>query len=383
MSQKKDAVVRKFIDLFGDPEYVVRAPGRANIIGEHVDYCGGLVLPFAIEQSMYFCLRSNESQVINYHSIDFDDTYTIKDDILNSDKEWCKYFNELIKVFKQRGVNITGIDIAFGSDIPIGGGVSSSSALCCGLLKVLDLKFNLYLSTQDMIDLAAAAEHGIGLKGGEMDQTSILLGRQDHAILLDCESNSYDYIELSFENQSFMLFDTNVKHSLVDSQYNNRRDQAEEALTLVKRTHGEGCTFRNITEEQIAFLHSTNPLCYQRIKHVVTEIRRVEDAVEAIKIKNPSTLGKLMNKSHASLTDDYEVSCDESDFLADKLQSFEEVLGARMMGGGFGGNVIALIKEEISTEKLNCLKQEYFDTFGIEMRTLKVRASDGVSVLKE
>jgi len=382
MSEKKKQVIKKFTDLFGEPECIVRSPGRANIIGEHVDYCGGLVLPFAIEQSMYFCLRSNNTKDINFHSVDYDETYIIKEGKLNYAKEWCKYFNELIKLLDRRGLKVIGVDIAFGSDIPIGGGVSSSSALCCGLLLLLDQKFNLSLSIDEMIELAAEIEHGIGLKGGNMDQTSILVGKRGYAVLLDCETKEYSYIALNLEDHFFILFDTNVKHTLVDTEYNIRRTQVEHALKLVRKEYGADQTFRNTNLEQIKFIKESHPFYYKRIRHVLNEIKRVEEAVFSIKNQDARLLGQLMNMSHASLTGDYEVSCEQLDFLAGKLQLHEQVLGARMMGGGFGGNVIALMTKELSQKQMVELREAYRNNFGYDFRVIKVSPSNSATIVE-
>jgi len=381
MSDKKKIVVDKFTQLFGQPECIVKSPGRANIIGEHVDYCGGLVLPFAIDQSMYFCLRSNHSNNINFHSVDFCETYVIKDGEVNDEKQWCRYLNGLVRILKQRGIEINGLDIAFGSEIPIGGGVSSSSALCCGLILLLNKKYKLKLSISESVELAASIEHGIGLKGGKMDQTSILLGKKNHAILLDCESLDYAYIEIDLNSHFFMLFDTQVKHSLVNTKYNKRREQVEHALEMVKEKYGKECTFRNTTLEQIVFLKDTNPIEYKRIFHVLNEISRVGEAIDFIEWKYFENLGLLMNDSHASLAGDYEVSCDELNFLAENLQSLDQVLGARMMGGGFGGNVIALMSEELSPDTIQKMKDQYRIRFGFDFRTMRISPSDGVRVV--
>jgi len=381
MSHKKDQVLDFYISKYGQPEFVVKAPGRVNIIGEHVDYCEGLVLPFAIEQAMYFCIGSNNQDMINLYSLDFNNFYTIKNDNLNKDEKWHVYFNELYRILKERQINIEGINIVFGSDIPIGGGVSSSSALCCGLILLLNHKFELNFSNNDMINLAAQIEHGIGLKGGKMDQTAILLGKQNKAIFLDCSTTKYSHIDLNLENQFFMLFDTNIQHSLVDSEYNNRRKQVEAALELVKNKFGRSHTFRNTKLKHIGFFKESHPLEYKRIYHVLMEIERVENAVDALKKNDFTLLGLLMNKSHTSLTIDYEVSCNELDFLVDNLQCLGNVLGARMMGGGFGGNVIALMNEDLLKKQLDTLKLNYYKSFGIDLRVMKVNPASGACIL--
>jgi galactokinase len=381
MSEKKKQVIKQFTNLFGEPECIIRSPGRANIIGEHVDYCGGLVLPFAIQQSMYFCLRSNNTKVINFHSVDYDETYIIKEGKLHYAKEWCNYLNELIKILNQRGHRVNGIDIAFGSDIPIGGGVSSSSALCCGLLLLLNQKFKLNLSINEMIELASGIEHGIGLKGGKMDQTTILVGKKGYALLLDCETKEYTYIDLKLEDHFFMLFDTNVKHTLVDSEYNIRRKQVEGALKLIRKEYGADRTFRNTTLDQIKFIKDSHPVNYKRIRHVLKEIKRVEEAIFSIKNQDAITLGQLMSLSHSSLTADYEVSCKQLDYLAEKLQFHDQVLGARMMGGGFGGNVIALMTNELSSDQITELKEAYRNNFGYDFSMMKILPSDGVAMV--
>ena len=230
--------------------------------------------------------------------------------------------------------------------------------------------------------MATGIEHGIGLKGGKMDQTSILLGKKGYAVLMDCETDVYTYIDLNLGDHFFMLFDTKVKHSLVDSEYNKRREQVEQALLLIKKRYGSDQTFRNSKLDQIEFLHESHPVNYKRIRHVLNEIKRVEEALSSIKNQDFRSLGLLLNASHASLTGDYEVSCKQLDFLAVKLQTLDQTLGARMMGGGFGGNVIALMREELSPKQMIDLKEDYRSRFGFDFRTMKVSPGDGATIIQ-
>ncbi|NNE15039.1 MAG: galactokinase [Saprospiraceae bacterium] len=376
---RKKKVVADFKTRFGEPECLVRAPGRANIIGEHVDYCEGLVLPFAIKQSMYFCGKRRNDSLVYLHAFDYSKTIQ-----LESEKEapnWSKYFLQIINLLgKKKGLN-QGFDLSFGSDIPIGGGVSSSSALCCGFLLLLNELLGLRLSKRQILNLASEAEHGIGLRGGKMDQTAIMFGKKDKAIFLDCKNETHQFIDLSLEENKFVLFDTGVKHSLVDSEYNKRREEVDLALKCVCKSIGKEVSFRELTLTDIAFLEKESTVLFNRISHVISEIDRVKQSVKAIDAKEYSSLGLLMNDSHRSLKERLEVSCNELDFIAEHLQRQANVYGARMMGGGFGGNVIALVKSGYSGG-FNKLTSDYEERFGIKLKIIEVEPGKGASIEK-
>lgn len=378
--KKKDQVIEKCKALFGTPEYVLRSPGRANIIGEHVDYCEGYVLPFSIHQSMYFAARKNDKNLMRVHALDLNESFTMSD-LSNSFKGWQKYFVSLKNILDEGHQATAGFDIVFGSDIPIGGGVSSSSALCCGLVALHNEVNNLSFSGDDIIDLASRVEHGIGLKGGLMDQTAIVYGREGNAILIDCKNHSKQHIPLELGAITFVLIDSNVKHSLVESDYNKRRTEVENGLLLVRKKNSGEVDYRNITDTQIDTIRLSDPIGYKRLKHVKSENTRVLKAIDAISNKEYNRLGQLISLSHISLKDDYEVSCEELDFIVDKLKGIQNVLGSRMMGGGFGGNVIALVDGKISSVQWTKLYEEYKNRFGTSLTQMEVSPSNGITFL--
>ena len=228
-----------------------------------------------------------------------------------------------------------------------------------------------------MVDIASQAEHGMGIHGGIMDQYTILHGHKDKALIIDCDKETHTLIDLSTMTYKWLLFNTNVKHNLVNTPYNNRRSQVEDALSIIKERTKSNKHFTDITESDIALLND-NPLLQKRITHIYTEIKRVEEAKQSILNNNFHTLGQILNASHQSLSQDYEVSCSELDFVCKVLEENDQVLGCRMMGGGFGGSVIALVQMAFDNQEI---KKKYASQFGLELDIIPVVASDGVAVM--
>jgi galactokinase len=365
-----------FNDKIGHPDIIIQVPGRANIIGEHIDYCGAAVLPFAIEQSMYFIAKKRSDSVIHISALDMEESFcfSLEDDLNLSG--WQSYVYNVIKIIGA-DYNLSGADIFFNSEIPIGAGVSSSSALCVGMIYIIDQMLRLNLPKNLMVDIASQAEHGMGIRGGIMDQYTILYGQKDKALLIDCHNQSHTFVDLSAIKQHWILFNTNVKHNLVDTPYNDRRSQVEEALHLINKRTNSKKQFTDVTESDIALLDD-NPLLQKRLRHICTEIQRVEKAKQSIENNDIITLGQLLNDSHRSLSNDYEVSCEELDFICKVLIKNEKVLGCRMMGGGFGGSVIALVEENFNPEHI---LYKYKRQFNLIADMFEVRSCDGVKVL--
>jgi len=362
------------------PDLVVRAPGRANIIGEHVDYCEGIVLPFAIGHSMYFVSVPSLSEVVEVTASDYGESWKNHDE---EDKtSWKRYFSQMMNVLTGRSLRTKGCKIHITSDIPIGAGVSSSSALCCGFLFLLNKINQWNLDDLAIIYLASEAEHGSGLLGGRMDQYAIMKGKKNQAIMLDCLDHSFTHCRIDSEVFNFVLIDSGVKHELVNSEYNTRRAEVERALALVQQEFGEEISYRGVEECHLNFLATTYPVEYGRLRHVQSEIARVQAAISAIKKKEINKLGDLLYLSHDSLKNDYEVSCEEIDMIVDNLKEDPNVYGARMMGGGFGGSVICLVKENELVNQ-NTLSSSYKNTFGMELTFHTVGPSDGISIIEQ
>ena len=365
-----------FNDKVGLPDITLRVPGRANIIGEHIDYCSGKVLPFAIEQSMYFVAKRRDDGLVNVHALDVSEQTKI---VLGEQIElsgWANYFYQVIRVIEQKH-KIAGLDIYFNSDIPIGAGVSSSSAICVGVITIFNSVFNLGISNEEIIDIALQAEHGMGIRGGIMDQYTMIHSKENQALLLDCEIGSHSYIDMTDNPYKWILLNTNIKHNLSNTPYNKRRSQAEEALRLINEIEESNHTFKTINDSDLDLLNDW-PLLRNRVRHVHFEMKRVDKAVEYIQSKEYHKLGNILNQSHHSLSNYYDVSCPELNYICDQLGEDNQVIGARMMGGGFGGSVIALVLDTFDSQKI---ESEYALKFKIKLGVIGVTPSRGVKVI--
>ena len=346
----KNIISKQFHDRFGSPDIYIKSPGRANIIGEHTDYHNGLVLPFAIEQAIHLFIRSNELKKMRVYASDIDDYEEI--DLQNLSYKtigWVRYFvNSLVALNLPL---LKGIDVVFGGDLPSGAGLSSSSSITCGFLAGLNALFKLNLEKNNLIQLASQAENGIGLKGGTMDQTVIVEGRENHALLIDYLNLSMKAIPLRLDEYHFYIIDSGQKHNLVESGYNDRRATSEQALEILRSQDPSITTFRDVTLKDIHH-HLKNEEEVKRCKHVVTENDRVLQSVHALQNQDFDKLGQLLNASHYSLSNDYQVSTPEIDFLVQQSLSIPCVLGSRIMGGGFGGSTINLVHRELLPDQI-------------------------------
>lgn len=351
----KETVLNKFKELFGDANgvNVYFAPGRVNLIGEHTDYNGGHVFPCALTIGTYAAVRKRADRKLNFYSMNFEELGVIEtslDDLTPSDVAgWTNYPKGVMWAFAERGMKMDcGLDIVLNGNIPNGSGLSSSASL--EVLTGYYLK-DLYGFDVTNIDLAKIGQYSEnnfnGMNCGIMDQFASAMGKKDHAIFLDTADLSYEYAPLVLDGAKIVVTNSNVKHSLVNSEYNVRRSECEKALkelqTVVK-INGLG----DLTEEQFEANKSAikDEVCVKRAKHAVYENQRTIRAVEALKNNDLKLFGELMNASHVSLRDDYQVSCDEIDVLVEEAWKIEGVIGSRITGGGFGGCTVSIVKDE-------------------------------------
>ncbi len=373
---------KNILDLFttnyGTPEVEIYAPGRANIIGEHTDYNEGFVLPFAIEQGVHFYASLNQKDHCNIFAFDTGEHICINNrNTENTTFGWEKFFRQVL--FAMSAYPLKGVDVVFGGNLPIGAGISSSSAITCGFVAVLNKLHNLNMTADEMVDTALRAERGYGVRGGIMDQFTIFNGKKNKAIFLDCRNNSHTYIDIELKNHSFYLFNTNVKHNLINTDYNNRREQCEEAKELLNTYYKPIHSLRDISLHDLPEIAPLlNEVLFNRVSFVVQENQRVLNMIAAFKDKNTSLIGELLYETHDGLSHMYKVSCDELDWLVKYTLDLDEVLGARMMGGGFGGCTINLVKGELDESAILELKNRYKDTFGIEPDIFPVKSRDGI-----
>lgn len=373
-----------FEKSFGSsPQKIVLSPGRINIIGEHIDYNDGYVLPAAIDKIICFAFEKNNTKKAKIIAIDLDEEFEIDldDEIQLNEVVWTNYIRGVLKQLKDNGYSFDGFNCVFSSNIPTGSGLSSSAALECGMIYGIKELFNLTIQKENIALFGQKAEHWVGINCGIMDQFSSVHGLENKVIKLDCNTLEYEYHNADFKDYSLVLFDSNVKHSLFTSEYNTRRLECEEGLTIIKKHFPEIKSFRDCTETQLLSLQDKiNPTVFKRVHFVVKEISRVTQACEALDNGNIELLGQLLFETHEGLSKEYEVSCAELDFIVAQAQRDKNVIGSRLMGGGFGGCAITLIKkghEKLVKEKFTNL---YFDTFGIDLKIYDVKISNGTSL---
>ncbi len=375
-----------FRNHFGrEPELIVLAPGRINIIGEHIDYNDGFVLPAAIDRYTCFAIAATDAAKADFLALDLNDELTVdlNRPLVPDPKMWANYLLGVMERFAQMGKQAGGFEVAFSGNIPAGAGMSSSAALECGFGHALDELFDFGLPDEEIALSGQWAEHNfVGVKCGIMDQFSSVFGRSGQVILLDCLSLERQYIDADFADHSLVFLNSNVSHELHDSQYNDRRTEAARALEAVKSKFPEILNFRGVRREHLdAVRHSIGTIPFNRGLFVIEEIQRVHQAVEALKLRDIAGLGKLLNQTHDGLSRLYEVSCPELDFLAGAAARDVSVAGSRMMGGGFGGCTINLVKKGAEELFISDMAEAYATAFGMELTPYRLTLSDGVHSL--
>ncbi|MEM9896921.1 MAG: galactokinase, partial [Bacteroidota bacterium] len=359
-----------------EAEVAIQSPGRINVIGEHTDYNLGYVLPAAIDHYMFVAVSKNGNDKINLYSVDYDEEKQInlKDEIVRGDSGWL---NLIAGVVKQLQKQISGFDLVFGGNIPEGAGVSSSAALCCGVAMAVSELFDLKLQKWDIAKIAQKSEHTFALVHcGIMDQFACLFGLTNHVLLLNCRDFTYEESEVAITGFRFLLINSNVKHTLGDSDYNTRKDESGEALRLLKTWNPEVGTYQDVTRQMIDECQpKMDAELWKRAFHIVTENQRVFLMKDALKKKDQDKVGSLLTEGHTSLKENYKVTCEETDFLVDELVSKERVLGARQVGGGFGGCVLALVKDADISQTLAAVEKSYRKKFGLSIDNIPVKIS--------
>ena len=362
------------------PEVIIRAPGRVNIIGEHTDYNEGWVLPGAMSRSLYIFMSRNENHFQQWRAIDLHETFESdkSSPVSQHASSWVKYVDAALHVYNRESESFK---ILIGGDLPVGAGISSSSALVCGVLYALQQINGGSESKEELAKLASRVEREImGLQGGIMDQYAIMLSHAHHVMMLDCRSRDYTYSTADLPGCKWLLINTKVKHELIDSDYNNRADECRQSVFLIKKVFPEVTSLRDVTLEMLGNVDLPDVL-RKRSEFVLRENQRVHDMVLALKNNDATKAGQLLEASHAGLRNKYEVSCEELDHLAHFANTHPNVYGARMMGGGFGGCVICLVKEEEMEIFLASCVVSYTERFGFEPAVIHFSLSSGVEQL--
>ncbi len=373
-----------FIEAF-TPELTVHSPGRINFIGGHTDYNNGLVLPTAINQKIHLYFRKNDSQnICTITSIGFDEVLRIDlNAIKKSNKQWENYVLGVIYGLQKHSNTILGFDCIIDSQLPIGSGISSSAALECGIAYGVNELFDLGISTLDMIKLSRDAEHQfVGTMCGIMDQFAVMISKKRHVVLLDCESVSYSLIPMNLKPYKLLLLNTNVSHNLASSEYNTRREECEAAVRFIQQRYPEVNSLRNAENQIIDTVRGQmDDTLYKRSHFIINENLRVQKAADALETRDLITFGKMLYQSHKGLSQQYEVSCPELDFLVEFSKANEHVIGSRMMGGGFGGCTINIIHEDAIDNYLKKIEMAYENEFSQKLSAIVVEPDGGTTHL--
>jgi galactokinase len=383
-----ELLTKKFKDHFGEnPTLLVRAPGRINLIGEHTDYNNGFVLPAAIDKAIYFAISPRNDQKCILYAYDLSDSHEFPlDNLQKSEKGWANFLIGVLSEILEKGKQInTGFNVVFGGDVPLGAGLSSSAAVESGIGFAINELYNLGLSKLDLALIAQKAEHKYaGVNCGIMDMFASIHGKANAVIKLDCQNLSFEYFPFDFPDYTLVLCNTGVKHNLGDSEYNQRRAECEEGIRNLQSAFPQVDSLRDVTMQMLSSqADKLSPIVYNRCKYVVEEIERVSIACKALENGNLATFGQKMYETHEGLSKEYEVSCPELDFLVEQSQNFEAVLGARMMGGGFGGCTINLVKANAVDEFIKKMSLAYHQAFNIELQSYKVNISNGVEEIEK
>ena len=363
-----------------NPQVIVRAPGRINIIGEHTDYNYGLAMPAAINKYVFVSMSFNKDRKINIYSDQFDDKVSFSLDNLSGSKTWHKYvLGSIQEVFKSYNVS-SGLNICIHSNLPMGKGVSSSAALEVALVNSLFEIFNIDKDDNEIIKICQKVDHKyIGIKSGVLDQSASQLSRLDSILKLDFNTGSFHYIDSNFSGCSWIIIDSMIKRELASSKYHERVNECKEALDIISNSINKNIYFPDIKQEYIYLIKDSK--LKNRIKHYIDENSRVLEMELAISKNDNKLMGNILNESHCSLRDLYQVSCKEIDYLFLISSNFDYWYGGRIMGGGFGGSMINLVKSGYEEEYSNFIKKKYLDKFGINADIFNVEFSNGVEIL--
>lgn len=383
-TQLIDSIYDAFVKQFLIKPILFRSPGRVNLIGEHTDYNEGFVLPAAIDKQIIFAITPREDTLCKLVAYDLDDQYEFSvDNLEQSEKSWANYLIGVLDQFQKAGYALSGFNCVFGGNIPIGAGLSSSAAIEAGLAFALNTIFELRIKKIDLVKFAQKAENEfVGVKCGIMDQYINIFGAEDKVVQIDCRSLEYQYKPFKMDDVSILLCDTKIKHSLASSEYNVRREQCENGVAILKKHYPEISSLRDVTADMIEkHKDELDDVVYKRCIYVVNENKRLLDGCDDLQRGDLPAFGKKMYETHVGLSKNYEVSCKELDFLVDFARKDENIFGARMMGGGFGGCTINLIRNNGIDEFSKNVTNEYKKQTGRNLSIYITKIMPGTSKL--
>lgn len=374
-------VRNKFKELYGTEGAVYASPGRVNLIGEHTDYNGGFVLPGAVDKGMVAEIIFNDTDKVRAYALDLGESseFGLSED--DAPKEhWAKYIFGVCRELAKRGATIKGFDTVFSGDVPLGAGMSSSAALESAYAFALNDMLNLGFDKMELAKVGQATEHNyVGVKCGIMDQFASIHGKAGHLMRLDCKTGEFQYVPFDPEAHGYkvVLIDSCVKHELVGSPYNKRRESCERAVKAIQQKHPEVEFLRDAKPEWLdEVIGVISQEDYIRAKYAIDEVARLLDACAALEAGDYETVGRKMYGTHIGMSVLYEVSCEELDFLNEVAKECG-VTGSRVMGGGFGGCTINVVPAPKFDEFINTVKAKYKTKYGIDCKVYPVVISDG------
>ncbi len=369
---KTNELKDQFIELYGNPNHspgVFFSPGRVNLIGEHTDYNGGYVFPCALDFGTWLLIRKNGTDRLNFATTNFDDrgVVTLGKNIEKQDNHWFNYPLGVIDQFQKKGMEFTGLDFLFSGEIPNGAGLSSSASIETVTAFALKEIFGLGESRLDIVKLSQKAENQfVGVNCGIMDQFAVTMGKENHAIFLNCATLDYELVPLVMDGHKLIISNTNKRRGLADSKYNERRSECETAVEMLSEA-GKIENLSEITFDRFMEIRDRIPseTIFRRARHVISENKRVLDAIGALKSNDLAEFGRLMNASHDSLRYDYEVTGTELDTLVEEARKVKGVLGSRMTGAGFGGCTVSLVEERAIDSFKKQVGEKYRERTGL------------------
>lgn len=378
-------IISFFKENYNENPLIIKAPGRINLIGEHTDYNEGLVLPASIEKGIYFAVSANNIEAIKIEAF-LSQPEKIEFALNGTHKKfksfWGNYFKAIIEILISENYPLKGMDCVFGGDIPIGSGLSSSAALCCGFIYAITKISGKELSREEIALIAQKAEHKIGLNCGLMDQYAVLFGKKGNAFFLDCKDLTHSYIPINLNGYSWVLVNSNIKHNLaVDSEYNKRRISCENIVKQVKLKNPDVSSLRDVTLEDLNDISDkVDAIDKKRAKYIIEENERVRRMMKALTEGDALQVGNILKEGHWAMSTQYEITTSELDALVKIGEHLEGVLGSRMMGGGFGGCTINLIQTSKLESSITSMLEAYKCQTNIDAEYYHLTIDDGVKV---
>jgi len=381
-----DEISAEFKKRFGSEFVLVEAPGRVNLIGEHTDYNDGFVLPAAIDKAIWLAIGLNKIGCIRLFSADMNEEYEVElsSDLKKSGLGWPDYVLGVVDQLRKHGMNSVGFDCVFGGNVPIGAGLSSSAALEGGVLYGLAELNDWGISPMKMAQIAQKAENEfVGVQCGIMDQFASLNGKEAHALKLDCRSLEFEKVPFRDPDFKIVLCDTGVRRELAGSEYNVRRSQCEKGVSIIQKAYPEVKKLRDVSLEMLEeHRDKLDPVVFKRCEFVIEENQRVLDACDDLLKDNINAFGEKMYGSHHGLQHKYEVSCNELDLLVEIAKEVDGVIGSRMMGGGFGGCTINLVRTDAVEPFKDIVHKRYREEKGKDTEIYETTISDGTRIIE-